>query len=127
LALRMSDIRVIVLFMLLCIPSLTAAADDARQLGWGDVSPIFARHCTNCHSSHGAALGLRLDSYEATMAGSVKGIVVLPGNAAKSELVRRLRGESLPRMPFLGYPLHQEQIELIERWVEGGLTESSSR
>jgi hypothetical protein len=30
-------------------------------------------------------------------------------------------------MPFLGYPLQQEQIELIERWVEGGLTESSSR
>jgi len=123
----MSDIRVITLFPLLCIQSLTAVADDARQPGWGEVSPIFAKHCTNCHSSHGAALGLRLDSYEAALAGSVKGTVLLRGNAAKSELVRRLRGESLPRMPFLGYPLQQEQIELIARWVDRGLAESSSR
>lgn len=123
----MSDIRVIILLTLLCIPSLAAVADDARQPGWEEVSPIFAKHCTNCHSSHGAALGLRLDSYEAALAGSMKGPVLLPGKAAKSELVRRLRGESVPRMPFLGYPLQQEQIELIARWVEGGLAESSSR
>lgn len=123
----MLNIRLLILSTLLGIASSIADADDARQPGWGEVSPIFAKHCTNCHSSHGAALGLRLDSYEGALAGSVKGVVLLPGNAAKSELVRRLRGESVPRMPFLGYPLQQDQIELIERWVEGGLAESSSR
>jgi hypothetical protein len=27
-------------------------------------------------------------------------------------------------MPFLGYPLEQDEIELIERWIDGGLQDS---
>jgi hypothetical protein len=46
---------------------------------------------------------------------------MLPGDVEGSELIRRLRGESLPRMPFLSYPLEKEKIELIVRWIDGGL------
>jgi hypothetical protein len=120
----MPHIRLLLLVVLMGIPSSSSLADDARPTDWEDVSPIFTKYCINCHSSYGAALGLRLDSYNAALAGSVRGAVLLPGNPANSEVVRRLRGESVPRMPFLGYPLKQDEIELIERWIDGGLLDS---
>jgi hypothetical protein len=120
----MPHIRLLLLVVLMGIPSSSSVADDARPTDWEDVSPIFTRYCINCHSSHGAALGLRLDTYNAALAGSVRGAVLLAGNPANSEVVRRLRGESVPRMPFLGYPLKQDEIELIERWIDGGLLDS---
>jgi hypothetical protein len=88
-----------------------------------NVSPIFAKRCINCHSEHRAAKGLRLDSYEAAIAGSTNGPVLVPGDAAGSELVQRLRGESVPRMPFLSNSLPQNEIDIIIRWVEAGLSD----
>jgi hypothetical protein len=75
-----------------------------------------------CHSRlAGASKGLRLDDYDAVLAGSERGAVLIPGNVADSELVRRLRGESTPRMPFLSRPLPDEEIALIESWVIAGM------
>lgn len=99
------------------------AAEDPPA--WSDVSAIFVERCVMCHSMLGAALGLRLDTYEAAMAGSTRGPVLVAGDPVGSELLRRLRAESLPRMPFLSYPLPPEQIALIERWVAAGLPDAS--
>ncbi len=74
-----------------------------------------------CHSDNGAGRGLRLDSYDAVLMGSERGAVLVPGDSQDSELIRRLRGESLPRMPFLSRPLPPDQIELIVRWVDAGI------
>jgi hypothetical protein len=100
-------------------------ATAAEAPDWVEVSAIFVERCVMCHSAHGASLDLRLDSYEAVVTGSIRGAVLVPGDPAGSELLRRLRGESLPRMPFLSYPLPPEQIDLITRWVEAGLPEFS--
>jgi hypothetical protein len=94
---------------------------------WPAVSAIFVARCVMCHAEHGAALGLRLDSYEAALAGGERGPVLIAGDAAGSELVRRLRGESLPRMPFLSYPLQPAEIDLVVRWVEAGLPRGGAR
>jgi uncharacterized membrane protein len=98
-----------------------AMADEAPT--WRDVRPIFVERCVMCHSSQGASKGLRLDTLEAAIAGGVDGAVLIPGDADASELVLRLRGESLPRMPFLSYPLTDEQIALIIQWVDAGMSE----
>lgn len=45
----------------------------------------------------------------------------MAGDPAGSEFVRRLRGESLPRMPFLSYALPPVEIDLVVRWVEAGM------
>ncbi len=102
----------------------TGIAAAAEPPDWAEVSAIFVERCVMCHSSHGASLDLRLDTYEAAVAGSARGAVLVPGDPAGSELLRRLRGESLPRMPLLSYPLPPEQIDLITRWVEAGLPET---
>ncbi len=69
---------------------------------WTDIGALFEERCTMCHSGEGAPLGLRLDSLEAAIAGSVNGPVLVSGDPDASELVRRIRGESQPRMPLVG-------------------------
>ena len=102
------------------------AAGDSEEPGWAEVSKIFTERCVMCHSAvAGASKGLRLDDYPAALAGSERGVVLVPGDAASSELIRRLRGQSLPRMPFLSRPLPEDQIDLIERWIAGGMPKAT--
>jgi len=83
-----------------------------------DVQPIFTERCIKCHSGQNPPRGLRLDSYENVMTGSDFREVVVPGNPTESELIRRIKGISIPRMPFDGPPfLSDEQIATIEAWI----------
>ena len=64
--------------------------------------------------------GYRLTSYQATLASDER-VRVVPGHAAASELLRRVRGHSRPRMPRDGPPwLDDEEIRLIETWIAQG-------
>ena len=85
------------------------------------VEAILDARCTVCHSGQGAPLGLDLTDYRTLMNGSSNGPVVVPGDPDASELVRRIRGESLPRMPLTGPPfLDEAEIALIVEWVAAG-------
>jgi mono/diheme cytochrome c family protein len=98
-----------------------AAAQDVPD--WADIARIFDDRCVNCHSQDAAAAALRLDTYEGAITGSANGVVLVPGNAAASELIRRLLGTSLPRMPFLSKALPAGEIALIERWIAADMPE----
>ncbi len=98
---------------------LTAAAQEAPD--WSHVGKLFEERCTMCHSGEAPPLGLRLNTYEGARKGSQDGPVLIPGDPENSELVRRIRGESEPRMPFGLPPLAPEEIAMIERWVSEGL------
>lgn len=114
------------MILLIFAPNGAAAAND-RPPGWEEISAIFDERCIMCHSATaGASKGLRLDDYSAALIGSERGAVLIPRDVAGSELIRRLRGVSKPRMPFLSRPLPDDQIDLIESWVAGGLPESVS-
>lgn len=121
----MKRMFVLLLCPLLALSTQAAGGGDGDPPDWSDVRGIFVERCVMCHSAQGAALGLRLDAYEAALAGSTNGAVLVRGDAERSELIRRLRGESLPRMPFLSYPLPQDQIELIMHWIDAGLPENN--
>lgn len=93
------------------------------------VAPIFARRCAKCHTAQGKMgsppEGYRLTSYSATLSAADRTRVV-PGSPGASELVRRIRGQARPRMPFDGPPfLSGEEIALIERWIAQGARDSS--
>ncbi|MBF9030514.1 hypothetical protein HKCCE3408_08910 [Rhodobacterales bacterium HKCCE3408] len=104
------------------LAAFAAHADETAPPVWADVSAIFVERCTMCHSAvAGASRGLRLDDYDAALTGSERGPVLLPGDATGSELMRRLRGESTPRMPFLSRPLPDDEIALIEEWIVAGM------
>jgi mono/diheme cytochrome c family protein len=102
--------------------SVPVAAQGLAAPTYADVAPLLAERCVMCHTGDAAPSGLRLDSLEAVLRGSQKGPVVRAGDAAGSELVRRIKGQSQPRMPMTGPPyLSDAQIDLVERWVAGGM------
>lgn len=102
----------------LCLPGSGAVAQDA---GWTEIEALFADRCVMCHSGDTPPKGLRLDSHEAALAGSENGPVLIAGDPDESELVKRIRGESEPRMPLRGDPLSEDEIAMIVQWVTDGM------
>lgn len=87
------------------------------------VEPVLAERCTACHGESRQKGGLALHTAEAILAGGDSGSVLVPGNAAASEIVRRLH---LPldhddHMPPEGKPQPTaEEIAAIEEWIAEG-------
>lgn len=82
-----------------------------------DILPILENRCANCHGRMQTEEGLNLLSYEAVMAGSNNGLVVIPGDAANSLLVELVATQEMPkRGPKLTLP----QVQLIMDWVNQG-------
>jgi mono/diheme cytochrome c family protein len=86
-----------------------------------EVQPILKRSCNGCHGAALQSGGLRLDSEAAMAKGGVSGPAVRAGLAKESELYRRVAGiGDQARMPMGGKPLPEEQIRILERWIEQG-------
>jgi uncharacterized membrane protein len=105
-----------------------AAAPEAPDYARA-IAPIFAANCASCHGAAKHKGGLRLDSHAAILRGGDGGPVVVPGDPAASELVRRVR---LPladedHMPPEGkaQPAAAE-LALVEAWIRGGAPASAS-
>jgi len=98
----------------------TAGAQPAPTYE-ADLAPILQARCVMCHASAAPSAGLALNGLDALLAGAARGPVVVPGDPDSSELVRRLRGDALPRMPLTGPPyLSDEEIDLFVRWIAAG-------
>ncbi len=103
-----------------------AWAQTAPTDTWATLAPLLAERCVMCHNASAAAAGLRLDSLDGLKKGSTRGPVVQPGNPAGSEIVRRVKGSSLPRMPMTGPPwLADADVARLERWISAGLPEGT--
>src|SRR2546428_10232 len=104
---------------LFLLPALAAAAEPLEFSK--HIRPIFEQNCVGCHN-HGfldkAALsgGLALDSYDSAIRGGKRPVIV-PGNSAESELVKRIEAQDPGvRMPRGGGPLSVESIRVIRQW-----------
>lgn len=101
---------------------LAPIAACSADVTYNEVSGILAGRCVMCHQGPAAPLGLRLDSIDGVLAGSQKGPVVVAGKPEGSELLKRIEGTSLPRMPMTGPPfLSADEIALFEAWIAQGL------
>ena len=56
-----------------------------------DIQPILQKSCMECHGPEKPKGKLRLDSREAALKGGKDGVVIVPGQADKSEVYRRIR------------------------------------
>ena len=87
------------------------------------VQPILQTKCYSCHGKNKQKGKLRMDDSLRLMKGGKDGPVIIPGNAEKSEMAKRL---SLPRedddhMPPKEKPQPTEQeIALIHWWIKSG-------
>ena len=86
------------------------------------VFPIFEKSCLSCHGPEKQKGHLRLDSKAAAFKGGEDGIVLIAGDAAKSDLYRRiiLPDGSDDVMPNKGDLLTKAQTDLIRDWINQG-------
>jgi uncharacterized membrane protein len=102
---------------------------DSADLFDDAVMPIINAKCSGCHNKNKKKGQLVLTSFEEILAGGETAPGVVPGNLARSELYRRI---TLPpghedAMPGEGKtPLSEDQISIIEWWIEMNAPRNSS-
>jgi hypothetical protein len=99
--------------------SAVAEVDFSR-----DILPILSDKCYHCHGPDAKArkAKLRFDTKEGAFRLRKGKSVVVPGNSAASELVRRITAGDDERMPppESNRTLTQKQIDLLRKWVDEG-------
>ncbi len=114
--------------ILAVIPLWVALAwcqQDAVQFN-RDIRPIFSDKCYTCHGPDkgNRKANLRFDIEAAAKGDLGNGhMAIVPGDLAKSEIVRRVSTASKGlRMPpvYTGRDLTPREISLIQRWIEQG-------
>jgi uncharacterized membrane protein len=95
------------------------------------IQPIFAAKCNKCHGEEKQKGDLRLDTYEATMAGGSESAEkknnIVPGKPADSlsyQLVISAEDEDMHMPPEGKDQLTQEEIAIFKWWIEQGASAS---
>ncbi len=103
-------------FLLVALLALVKACATEDPVSFAtDVRPIFNAKCVGCHGGVKQAGGLGLVFRENAMSS------IVPGSPGRSELIRRVRHDDPElRMPFEGAPLEEDEIDILERWIEQG-------
>ncbi len=102
--------------------SANAARGADKRIDYAtQVQPIFAANCYACHGERKVRGGLRLDSKAPAMKGGLSGAAIVPGDSAKSHLVKRILGQGEEaQMPLGQPPLSDAQIATIRAWIDEG-------
>jgi hypothetical protein len=101
------------------LPKPTPAPTPAPVLGQptfdANIQPLLVP-CTACHNSTAPNANLDLSSFAGIMKGGKDGVVVVPGDAAGSLLVKIQSASH-----FLN--LSPDELTLVKRWIEAGALE----
>jgi hypothetical protein len=108
------------LVLALALPA--PAADPPRVDFERDVLPLLKDRCFSCHDGRKHTSGLRLDIRARALRGGESGKpAVVPGDSAKSELVRRVTSaDDGVAMPYKAPRLSAEQVKLLRDWIDAG-------
>jgi cytochrome c len=105
-------------------PVSAAAAANTPAFYTEKVRPILVTNCGKCHLDMNHKGGLSLMTKASTLKGGRDGVVIVPGDPAKSMLVQLIRHEGPaddPKpMPPKAPKLSDEDIAVIEQWVKAG-------
>jgi uncharacterized membrane protein len=82
-----------------------------------DVMPILQTSCVKCHGGEKINRGLDMTTYEKLMTGSVKGPVIVAGNAENSTLFTMVQQGKMPKQ---GPKLTGAQLDIIKSWIVAG-------
>lgn len=100
--------------LLLASPALSDDKGFAER-----VAPLLKDRCVGCHNGQKSKGGLDLASRANALRGGEQGPALVPGDAAKSLLVKMVSGAK-PEMPRQGKPLTAEQVADIRKWIDAG-------
>jgi hypothetical protein len=103
-----------------------AAAQDGKPAPISferEVRPILRRRCGNCHNAEQPRSELDLTSYAGVMAGGATGKVAVAAAPEDSPLYTLPAHLEDPHMPPNAPKIPQREIDVLRRWIEGGLME----
>ncbi len=95
-------------------PSLVSAADLAIEAG-----TILKENCQMCHGAAMQQSGLDLRTRDKILQGGERGAAVTGANPGRSWLWKLVTHSAKPSMPP-GRKLHDEQIEVLRKWIMAG-------
>lgn len=110
-----------------------ASVQSAAEVTWDvEIGPLLGFRCTSCHRSPNPDAGLRLETYESTLAGgnnsgsSSSTPIIVKGDHEKSLLWQVLISATSvsARMPKNGSQLPQSERDLIAQWIDDGVPKS---
>jgi cytochrome c len=104
---------------------VAAQMDAARPEFYATrVQPIFQANCYRCHGGMNHRGGLNIATKAGMMRGGRDGAVVVPGDPARSLLVKLIRHEGPAKEPGSMPPsrpkLSDADIAVVEQWVRAG-------
>jgi hypothetical protein len=105
------------------VAMLCSSCDTREKVDFAsEVKPILNKHCIACHGGVKKSGGISFLFEEEVFAVGESGRqAIIPGNAKASEFIRRLHEEDPElRMPYEKPPLSNEEIDLLERWINQG-------
>ena len=107
--------------MLLAVSASAADETARREFFEGKIRPVLVQHCLSCHGGERPQGALGLDHQAAWKAGGKSGPAIIPGDPAKSLLLRVIRQEAgVMPMPLGGKKLPPETISAFEEWIRTG-------
>ncbi len=115
------------LFLLCSLFPLAGLCADEDAVTYNDhIKPIFRQHCLKCHGDDKQKADLNLQSYAGTLKGGSGGELVVAGRSSQSLLYEIIvDADDDFRMPPNKPPMPEEQIAMIQKWIDTGLRESA--
>ena len=108
------------------VGTVQAGQDEATtpEFYTDTVQPIFKANCYRCHGGVNHRGGLNIETRAGMLKGGHDGTVLVPGDPAKSLLVRLIRHEGPANDPMPMPPklpkISDADIAVVERWVKAG-------
>src|SRR5262245_33428730 len=90
------------------------------------ILPILDANCSKCHNSDKKKADLDLTSYQGALKGSGSGPVLTSRNPDGSKLWKAVTHAEEPNMPPNRPKLADKELDLIKKWISGGLLENPS-
>ena len=103
--------------------SWAAETLDERVSFENDVRPLLKAKCFRCHGADVQKGELALHTAEGIQKGSESGVIIEPGDSAKSLLFEKVHSREMP--PEEKDPLSDKEVDLIRRWIDGGASMSA--
>lgn len=100
-------------------------ASAQEKINYQDhIVPIFRNNCFKCHSQDASKGDLDLSTFGAALRGGSSGPGLMSGDPDGSKLFKVAAHSEEPKMPP-NSKISDKELELIKKWIAGGLLENS--
>src|SRR5579871_3775778 len=91
------------------------------------IKPFFTRYCVECHNHEEPKGGLNLETHKSLVEGGDNGVVLTPGKADASRIVRLVEHKDKPFMPpKKAKQPGPEEVALLRAWIDTGAKEDGA-